>query len=208
MPKLVALASQHTKIYLSVPVSDDNSAQLALVAGLEEHLPEDSSVHAHTHKERDRITIEQLLPRAVILQHLECFHDAALAYKHLANAIMPRLYEKLGLPRETAHWDRNTQIGQLDKEWHYFFHGAHCALSNRRTGQSIEASLWFEGEFGVLDPYFFSKFLRAEPGFDDIARLVTDDFHDGHRILEVLEQEGRLILIKGRIVDGTVAKEK
>ena len=69
----------------------------------------------------------------------------------------------------------------------------------------MEASLGFQGEFGVLDPGFFGRFLQREPGFEVLGRLVEHEFQDGLCILEILEREVRLTRIEGAHGSGWVA---
>jgi hypothetical protein len=57
----------------------------------------------------------------------------------------------------------------------------------------------FRGEFGVLDPFFFSRFVTTTPGLEGVAALFRDGYHDPLRALVVLERWGRLT----RITDGT-----
>ncbi|WP_309718036.1 hypothetical protein [Armatimonas sp.] len=203
--ELAALAVQKPELFLLVSESANKEDQKALIDSLSAALPHHRVFDAGVREGRARVTVLQVLPHSVILEHLERFHKAAWAYRQLANKLMPRLYEKLGLLRDAEHWGTHPQTGQLDENWAYFFHGAHCALGNPKTGESVEASLWFGGEFGVLDAGFLGRFIQKTPGFEDIAPFVIHEYHDGCRILEVLEQDGRLARIQVKNHEGLIA---
>ena len=52
--------------------------------------------------------------------------------------------------------------------WEYHFHGSHCAFTHAQSGQEIEVSLVNRLEFGVLDPYFFTRFIKTSPDYQPI----------------------------------------
>lgn len=148
-----------------------------------------------------------MISPAVALEHLEECHAAAWCYRGLATELMGRLCVKLELPETLDHWGPHSQTGVLDEQWAYFFHGLHCGFGSKITGQYVEASLGFQGEFGVLDPGFFGRFLQREPDFAALGRLVENDFYDGKILLDVLEREARLTRIEGTHGSGWVARE-
>ncbi len=40
-----------------------------------------------------------------------------------------------------------------------------------------------------MDPYFFAEFVKTTAGFEMVAELIGDNFHDGACILEVVGAE-------------------
>lgn len=79
-------------------------------------------------------------------------------------------------------WDER-QIGKLD-DWRYNIHGVHCGFENSKTGQIIEVSLTFPMEFGDLDPYFFSQFIKTTVKYKPLPIDIFENFADGSRIID------------------------
>ena len=75
-----------------------------------------------------------------------------------------------------------TRVAGMDE------HGGHCRFKSRRTGQIVEAPLreWVDPD--RVDPYFFAMFVRSTTGLEPVAELLTHDFHDAARVLDVVEQ--------------------
>jgi len=94
--------------------------------------------------------------------------------------------------RNAAGWS-----GTLDGEWRWGFHGRQCRFDSVKTGAYLDVELCFGEEFGVLDPWFFSQFLRSIPEYGPLASLLKDDYHDTVRVLEVLHRHGRLQTVTG-----------
>ena len=78
--------------------------------------------------------------------------------------------------------------GTLPSEWDTSEHGEHCCYTNLKTGEVVEAPTYGieEQEPKNIDPYFFSLYIKSVDGFPETSNLLTDDFHDAARILEVL----------------------
>ena len=113
-------------------------------------------------------------------------------------------------PLLRRHWFRNRWRGRLDFRWGYAFHGHECGFRDRLTGQDVEVILGFPGEFGVLDPFFFARFVATTAGLEVVAALFKDGFHDPLRALEILERNGRLtrIAVQGTERRGMVALDQ
>jgi hypothetical protein len=58
----------------------------------------------------------------------------------------------------------------------------------------------FREEFGVLDPFFFARYVSTTPGLEKVAALFQDNYHDPLRALVVLERRGRLARITDRVI--------
>src|SRR2546430_1035721 len=121
---------------------------------------------------------------------------------------MKRLTAALGdtwepFAADPGYWHRYEQVGQLDDDWRYFFHGYGCGFGNQRTGQTVEVHLGFPGEFGVLDPYFFAEFVRTTAGLEEVASLFKDPCRDSLRAMKILHSRGLLHYINdGWGIDG------
>ncbi|HBN3877449.1 TPA: hypothetical protein ROG45_004896, partial [Escherichia coli] len=47
-------------------------------------------------------------------------------------------------------------------------------------------------DFGDLDPYFFSGFIKSTPAWQPLPVAIYDDYHDGSRIIQQLLALGKL----------------
>lgn len=152
------------------------------------------------------VTIMKIIAEVDVLAEADAIVGAGAQFRRTATDLMGRLSKKLDISLEAFYglkyrpllrrgWFRNRWKGQLDFRWRYGFHGNECGFTNRRTAQVVEVILGFAGEFGVLDPYFFARFVATTAGLEQVAALFKDSFHDPRRALEVLERRGRLIRI-------------
>jgi len=91
--------------------------------------------------------------------------------------------------------DHGWMPNRLPGGWDWGFHGCSCDFLNLRTGQRLDVCLGYPGEFGVLDPYYFTVFCRTTLGLESVAPLFVDPFYDAHRALELLADSGRLTRI-------------
>jgi hypothetical protein len=149
------------------------------------------------------VTIKKVIAEADILASADAIVSAALKFRRTADDLMTRLSSKLGIPFEAFYrlehrlllrgrWFKSRWSGRLDTRWSYGFHGYQCGFRDKSSGQKLDVELGFDGEFGVLDPFFFAMFVRTTPGLNAIAALFRDNFHDPLRTLQVLERVGRL----------------
>jgi hypothetical protein len=169
------------------------------IAMLRDELPDDVVVFDSGGKQDERwVTVKPVISREKLLPHLPAMAHAARAYRDLANELMRKLAEKLCLsdderknPLMRVHLDQRV-AGHLDSEWDYRFHGTECRFTHRKTGQQIEALLSFNGEFGVLDPYFFYHFLKSTDRFKPLANMFLDSFHCPGRAIDMLFESGYL----------------
>jgi hypothetical protein len=163
------------------------------------------------------VTIKKVIAEEDVLAGADAIVAAALRFRRTAAGLMDRLSRKLNIPLSAFYgleyrallrrgWFRDRWGGRMDSHWRYGFHGRQCGFSNGATGQDVEVETGFGGEFGVLDPSFFGRFVRTTPGLEGVAALVRDNFHDPLRALVILERQGRLTRItdqatgRGRLV--------
>ena len=78
------------------------------------------------------------------------------------------------------------QRNMLAAEWQTYEHGLECCFHNSLTGQVVEAPLEGLVDPAHIDPYFFAKFVRSTAGLQEVANLLTHDYHDAQRILNVV----------------------
>jgi hypothetical protein len=135
-----------------------------------------------------------------VLANADAIVAACRQFRALATELMGQVAIDLEMqPNEFAELAtpalRTDAPGTLEAGWEYSFHGFECCLWHLQTGQTLEVRLEFAPEFGVLDPYFFAKFVRTSASHARVARLFADDFHDPLHALTVLAAEGRLRLM-------------
>lgn len=173
------------------PVRDVDLVQL--VATLKESLPS----HSVFTSGEFQVTIFPVISAADVARIADDLLDAAAAFRTTARRLCMQLAGALDLSPDSLIQARGTS-GQLDPEWAYQFHGVECCFTSARTGQVVDVRLTFGDEFGVLDPWFFHRFLRTTPRYSSLAADLADGFHDTARALEVLERSGRLTRIDRR----------
>ncbi|MBL0212363.1 MAG: hypothetical protein IPQ07_00500 [Myxococcales bacterium] len=113
------------------------------------------------------VTILPIVPRARVLARTADVRMAITDY--------------LATRRELMTHYRN---GTLDPQWDASEHGGDCTFEHFGTKQVVEAPLW--NDRGQLDPMFFAAFVRSTPAHARVAALLTRDFHDAARILELV----------------------
>ncbi|MBC7388100.1 MAG: hypothetical protein H7329_02720 [Opitutaceae bacterium] len=90
------------------------------------------------------------------------------------------------------------QIGNVGN-WKYFIHGFHCGFENNETRQIIEVPLVFGLEFGDLDPYFFTRFIKSTPNYQPLPVDIYVDYADGVRINEKMISLGKFERINSNV---------
>jgi hypothetical protein len=138
------------------------------------------------------LTVMKVIDERVVLASLPLFLAAIRDFSDTADRLCLGLAEAHGFrPEELLARRDEVEEGRLDG-WGYYFHGLECCFTGRRTGQVVDVQIGFGDEFGVLDPYFLSRFIQTTPTHREAARLLHDDFHDACRVLEVLHAGGHL----------------
>jgi hypothetical protein len=164
----------------------------------------DFQVGIHTTK--PEINISKLISDKEIEDNQDFFEKCAKDYRHLGEELLFKLVDKLELklntdfPMETFNELKRDkrQIGKLG-DWRYFVHGYHCGFENNKTGQLIEVPLVFGLEFGDLDPYFFTKFIKSTSNYNPLPIDIFEDYADGVRINEKMISLGKFERINSNI---------
>lgn len=152
------------------------------------------------------INIAKLITDKEIEENQIFFEQCAKDYRQLGEELLYKLVNKLDLklnkdfPMETFNELKRDkrQIGKLE-DWRYFVHGFHCGFENNKTGQIIEVPLVFGQEFGDLDPYFFSKFIKSTPKYKPLPVDIFEDYADGVRINERMLSLGKFERISSNV---------
>lgn len=63
----------------------------------------------------------------------------------------------------------------------------------------IEVPLVFGQEFGDLDPYFFSKYIKSTPKYRPLPVDIFEDYQDGARINEKMLSLGKFERISSNV---------
>jgi hypothetical protein len=170
------------------------------------------------HSQEPIISIARLITDSEIETHQYFFEQCAKDYRTLANQLIYELVAHLNIeldqsfPLETFTpfiRDRNKYKGKLNG-WSYYFHGFHCNFTNDTTEQIIEVPLTYGREFGELDPYFFSGYIKSTPKYQPLPAPIYDDYADGKRILEKMVNLGKAEVINSNIKNqyGTVVADR
>ena len=158
------------------------------------------------HTMEPEINIAKLLTDKEIDAHQDFFEQCAKDYRKLGEELLFKLVDKLDLklnkdfPMETFNQLKRDkrQTGKIEG-WRYFVHGFHCGFENSRTRQLIEVPLVFGLEFGDLDPYFFSKFIKSTPNYRPLPIDIFEDHADGVRINERMVSLGKFERISSNV---------
>ena len=150
------------------------------------------------------INIAKLITDEEIENNQGFFEKCAKDYRKLSRELIYKVANKLGVvinPKfPLSTFEPFQTSGQIDN-WRYHFHGHHCGFVNTETGQEIEVPLIFGLEFGVLDPYFFSLFIKSTPEYQPLPVAIYDDYADGTRIIEKMLSLGKFEKIPSNIVN-------
>ena len=134
-----------------------------------------------------------------LLQNQIFFEDCAKEYGELGEKLMKQFANEFevelirGRPVKTRNssgkkpYVRSGEMGN----WIFSIHGIHCGFRNKETNQQIEVPLNYGEEYGELDPFFFSIFIRTTPKFRPLPVEIYHDFGDGRRILDVMLKIGK-----------------
>lgn len=169
------------------------------------------------HSIESEINIAKLISDKEIEDNQDFFEQCAKDYRQLGEKLLFKLIDKLDLklneefPMETFNELQRDkrQMGKVE-DWKYFVHGFHCGFENTKTGQLIEVSLVFGREFGALDPYFFSKFIKSTSKYKPLPVAIFEDYADGVRINEKMISLGKFERISSNVGNhyGTVVTDR
>jgi len=165
------------------------------------------------------ISIKKLITDKEIAKHQDFFELCAQEYGLLGEKLIKKFIVDKGIPNHDGFplkrlngyiGNKNHEPrGEMD-EWNYYFHGFHCSFTNRTTKQSIEVPLTYGEEFGELDPYFFSIFIKTTPAFQPLPVSIYDDYWEGKRIIETMYRLGKFEMINSNLGgrEGYIVKDR
>jgi len=150
------------------------------------------------HTIEPEINIAKLITDKEIEDNQDFFEQCAKDYRQLGEELLYKLVSKLDLkfnkdfPMQTFNeLKRDGRSNGKVEGWNYYVHGFHCGFVNIKTKQEIEVPLVFGQEFGDLDPYFFSKFIKSTPKYKPLPTDIFEDYADGVRINERMLSLGK-----------------
>ena len=152
------------------------------------------------------INIAKLITDKEIEDNQYFFEQCAKDYRQLGEELIFKLVNELDLelnkdsPIVTFNELKRDgrQRGEVE-DWKYFVHGFHCGFENNKTGQFIEVPLVFGLEFGDLDPYFFTKYIKSTPKYNPLPVDIFEDYADGVRINEKMISLGKFERISSNV---------
>lgn len=169
------------------------------------------------HTIEPEINIAKLITDKEIEDNQDFFEQCAIDYRQLGEELIYKLVDKLELtlnkefPLETFNQlireDRGN--GKIEN-WKYYVHGFHCGFDNVETGQYIEVPLVFGQEFGDLDPYFFSQYIKSTIKYKPLPIEIYEDYADGLKINETMISLGKFEKINSNVGNhyGTVVSDR
>jgi hypothetical protein len=160
-------------VVLRFPGTVSAADKAALIARLSQSLPEFSVFDSGGRGASTHVTVMPVISRQQILERQSEARRAIEDYRRTCARLIERY-----------------RSGSLSADWQADEHGEHCRFENRRSGQVVEAPLEDRIDASQIDPYFFAQFLRTTPGHEPVADLITHDFHDAARLLDVLTARG------------------
>ena len=98
----------------------------------------------------------------------ELLLEVIILFENTANNMIKSLAEKYNLDLNsstpfTKLMSRSTDLwrGNLNEEWTYWFHGAHCDFENIKSKQYVHTNI-IKGIYGVVDYYYLYKLHRRQ----------------------------------------------
>jgi hypothetical protein len=182
-----------------------SGAKASVVTRLAAALPE-CSVFDSGH---EWVTVLRVIPTEVVATNAAGFLAAMRLFRETAAGLAHHLASRLGVsPADLL--DRvlaDHPDCELGEGWVTRPHGMGCRFENSVTGQGVEVCLSFGAEFGVLDPYFFARFVKTTPDLEHLGALLRHDFHDAARVINTLAAKGHLTTVEGPFGTGWVCRE-
>jgi hypothetical protein len=158
------------------------------------------------HMKLPEINIWKLISDQDIVDHYEFFEQCAKDYGKLGKKLITQLAGLLKVEinpddpdefRNHLFTSKHTTEDFIMGDWRYFPHGYHCQFTHIDTGQQIEVPIHYGTNYGALDPYFFSLFIKSSPAYKPLPTEIYMDFHDGFKILEIMGKMGKFEKIEG-----------
>ncbi|MDU2939004.1 MAG: hypothetical protein E7B59_07535 [Enterobacteriaceae bacterium] len=142
------------------------------------------------------IYVSRLISAREIEQHQDFFENCAKDYRKLATELIFALAQQLNIdlaenyPLLTFQNCGQQQHGRMG-EWHYAWHGYHCAFHHTKSGQHIEVPLIFGFDFGVLDYSFFPHFIHTTKQYHPFPVEIDDHYREGEQINQIMLALGK-----------------
>ncbi len=158
------------------------------------------------HTIEPEVNIAKLITDREIEDNQDFFEQCAKDYRQLGEELLSMLVSKLDLklnkdfPMQTFNeLKRDGRSNGKVEGWNYYVHGFHCGFVNIKTKQEIEVPLVFGQEFGDLDPYFFSKFIKSTQKYKPLPVEIFEGYADGVRINERMLSLGKFERISSNV---------
>lgn len=158
------------------------------------------------HTIEPEINIAKLITDKEIEDNQDFFEQCAKDYRQLGEELLYKLVDKLDLdlnrefPMQTFNeLKRDGRSNGKVEGWNYYVHGFHCGFVNIKTKQEIEVPLVFGQEFGDLDPYFFSKYIKSTQKYKPLPVEIFEDYADGVKINEKMLSLGKFERISSNV---------
>lgn len=153
-----------------------------------------------------KINICKLITDKEIEAHQHFFEQCAKDYRVLATSLFYALIEKLKIqvnedfPLLTFNPLKigGKSNGEVNG-WFYYLHGFDCGFKNKKTKQYIEVSLISGKEFGTLDPYFFTQYIKSTKSYLPLPVGIYENYADGKRIIEKMTELGKFETINSNM---------
>lgn len=170
------------------------------------------------HTIEPEINIVKIITEVEIVDNQLFFEKCAKDYRNLATSLITEFAYRHNVkidpvnPLNTlCHSRRNgyEPVGEMDG-WKYAFHGIHCAFTNLKTGQRIEVPLIYGLEFGQLDPWFFTQFIKSTKEYEPLPVEIYCDYADSEKILKKMIELGKFEVINSNWPNqhGVVVKDR
>lgn len=188
--ELARLACGGQEVVLRLPPLEPEPRE-NLRCQLQEALPEH---HVSTANSVVDVTITKIIDRSAVEGRLSLWLGALLDYTRTGRELVTRLAATHGLNPADLHacWRKVGAKGQLG-DWRFLFHGDECLFEHAREGTVVEVIICHGDEFGALNEYFFSLYVRSSPAQQEAAALLADDDHlSCRRVFEILTRLGWL----------------
>lgn len=169
------------------------------------------------HMLEPEINIRKLITDKEIEDNQDFFEQCAKDYRQLGEELLFKVVRKLDLnlnkdfPLQTFNELKlNGKSNGFVEGWRYSAHGFHCGFDNLKTKQAIEVPLIFGLEFGDLDPYFFTHFIKSTPKYQPLPVDIFEEYADGVRINEKMLSLGKFEKIGSNVGGkyGIVVKDR
>jgi len=128
----------------------------------------------------------------------ELLLEVIILFENTANKLIKSLAERYNLDLNsstpfTKLTSRSTDLwrGNLNEEWTYWFHGAHCDFENIKSKQYVHTNIT-KGIYGIVDYYYLYKFTQTTESLKHVLENLTSEkmFYD---TIDQLLEDGILI---------------